>query len=109
MSIEFLSIRQVKAARALLGWSQNDLVEASGVSYATIARLETGDGPLRGRGQTVASIRAAFRNIDPVKEIARYDIRRILSQEPVVVGLTIVAQRETPQGILYEIDSGKKN
>lgn len=60
MSIEFLSIRQVKAARALLGWSQNDLVEASGVSYATVARLETGDGPLRGRGQTVAAIRAAL-------------------------------------------------
>ena len=38
-----ISIRQVKAARALLGWSQDDLAENSGVSNPTIARLETAD------------------------------------------------------------------
>lgn len=35
-----ISIRQIKAARALLAWSQADLAEASGVSEPTIARLE---------------------------------------------------------------------
>jgi transcriptional regulator with XRE-family HTH domain len=57
LSIENLSIRQVKAARALLGWSQHDLAEASGISYPTIARLEKNDGVLGGRPSTSAAIR----------------------------------------------------
>jgi len=60
MSIEKISIRQVKAARALLSWSQEDLAEASGVSVPTIARLEASDGPLGGRSSTAAAIRAAL-------------------------------------------------
>lgn len=60
MSIEFLSIRQVKAARALLGWSAHDLAREAGVSYPTIARLEAGDGQLGGRESTVAAIRDAL-------------------------------------------------
>lgn len=60
MSIEKISIRQVKAARALLSWSQEDLAEASGVSVPTIARLEASDGPLGGRSSTVAAIRSAL-------------------------------------------------
>lgn len=60
MSIEILSIRQIKAARALLAWSQHDLAEASGISYPTIARLEKKDGPLGGRAATINSIRTAL-------------------------------------------------
>jgi transcriptional regulator with XRE-family HTH domain len=37
-------MRQVKAARSLLGWSQKDLAEYSGVSLSTLNRLERGDG-----------------------------------------------------------------
>jgi predicted transcriptional regulator len=66
-SIEFLSIgavvvsiRQVKAARALLAWSQGDLASASGVSEPTIARLESQDGELGGRADTSAKIVAAL-------------------------------------------------
>ncbi len=40
----------VKAARALLGWSQSDLARHSGISEPTIARLESIDGELGGRG-----------------------------------------------------------
>lgn len=47
-----ISIRQIKAARALLAWSQADLAEASGVSEPTIARLEAQDGPIGGRPET---------------------------------------------------------
>nr|WP_269799785.1 helix-turn-helix domain-containing protein [Mameliella alba] len=50
----------MKAARALLAWSQHDLASASGVSYPTIARLEKEDGPLGGRAATVAAIRSAL-------------------------------------------------
>lgn len=37
-------IRQVRAARSILGWSQKDLAARSGVSLSTLNRLERGDG-----------------------------------------------------------------
>ena len=55
-----LSVRQIKAGRALLGWSQSDLASASEVSEPTIARLESVDGELGGREATVQKIRAAL-------------------------------------------------
>lgn len=60
MSILKVSIRQVKAARALLAWSQADLAKASGISEPTIKRLEAADGPLGGRSDTADKIRAAL-------------------------------------------------
>ncbi len=56
MSILKVSIRQVKAARALLGWSQEELATRSGVSIPTIKRLEAADGELGGRQDTAGSI-----------------------------------------------------
>ncbi len=55
-----ISVRQVKAARALLDWSQADLAKASEVSEPTIARLESADGPLGGRTDTGEKIVAAL-------------------------------------------------
>jgi predicted transcriptional regulator len=55
-----VSVRQVKAARALLGWSQDDLAKRSGLSYPTIARLEVSDGDLHGREATVSAIVGAL-------------------------------------------------
>ncbi len=55
-----VSVRQVKAARALLAWSQGALAEASGVSEPTVARLEAQDGDLGGRADTGAKIVAAL-------------------------------------------------
>ena len=57
-----VSTRQIKAARALLAWSQADLAQRSGVSEPTVARLEAVDGELGGREQTVAKIRIALEN-----------------------------------------------
>ena len=54
------TIRQIKAARALLGWSQSDLARHSGISEPTIARLESAEGVLGGRGETIRKIRAAL-------------------------------------------------
>jgi predicted transcriptional regulator len=79
VSIEILSIwilklttiRQIKAARALLGWSQSDLARHSGVSEPTIARLESADdGELGGRGETVRRIRTALQagNVEFIDE-----------------------------------------
>lgn len=59
-SVQKVSIRQVKAARALLAWSQADLVQHSGVSEPTVKRLESQDGALGGRTGTAEKIVGAF-------------------------------------------------
>lgn len=55
-----ISVRQVKAARALLGWSQADLARESGVSLPTVKRLESEDGELGGRADTATKIVTAL-------------------------------------------------
>jgi predicted transcriptional regulator len=61
-SILKVSVRQIKAARALLDWSQDDLARAAEVSIPTIKRLEAFDGPLGGRGETADRIVGAIRS-----------------------------------------------
>ena len=70
MSILKVSIRQVKAARALLAWSQQDLASAAGVSVPTVKRLEAADGPLGGRAVTTQKLQAALEHggIDFIEE-----------------------------------------
>ena len=61
MSISKISIRQIKAARSLLGWSQDDLAERSGVSKPTIGRLESQDSEtIGGREETGTALIAAL-------------------------------------------------
>jgi predicted transcriptional regulator len=60
MAHPVISVRQIKAARALVGWSQEDMAKRSAVSYPTIARLESSDGELGGRKDTVGKIVAAL-------------------------------------------------
>jgi transcriptional regulator with XRE-family HTH domain len=55
-----VTIRQVKAARALLGWSQDDLAEKSGVSKPTIGRLESREGDFGGYDRTRDAIISAL-------------------------------------------------
>jgi transcriptional regulator with XRE-family HTH domain len=59
-SILKVSIRQIKAARSLLAWSQEELAQAAEVSIPTIKRLEANDGPLGGRSETGEKIRKAL-------------------------------------------------
>jgi transcriptional regulator with XRE-family HTH domain len=69
-SILKVSIRQIKAARALLAWSQEQLAAAAGISVPTIKRLEAQDGVLGGRADTGEKIEAALRKagIDFIEE-----------------------------------------
>lgn len=60
MSILKVSTEQVKAARALLRWSQSDLAKASGVSLPTIKRLEAETGEFGGLASTAEAIRTAL-------------------------------------------------
>lgn len=51
---------QLRAARALLDWSQDQLAEKSGVGVATIRRLEGQSGNLRTYSDTLWRLQAAF-------------------------------------------------
>jgi predicted transcriptional regulator len=55
-----ITTRQIKAARSLLAWSQEDLASRSAVPYPTIARIEALDGRIRGRASTAAKIVTAL-------------------------------------------------
>lgn len=60
MSIPKVSIRQLKAARNLIGWSQEQLAQYAGISLPTVKRLESKEGWLGGRPTTVHKIRTAL-------------------------------------------------
>ena len=51
---------QIRAARALLGWRQEDLAKASNVGTATIQRIEKSEGPITGYVSTVMRIQTAL-------------------------------------------------
>ena len=51
---------QLRAARALLGWRQEDIAQAAKISVATIRRIESQEGPLTGYVSTLVKIQAAF-------------------------------------------------
>ena len=50
---------QLRAARALIGWSQAQVAEAAGLSVPTIKRAE-GQAALSASAEAVAAIRAAL-------------------------------------------------
>lgn len=53
-----ITARQIRAARALLGWSQQMLADQAVVSLNSLKRLETGQGDPR--LSTIQSIRKAL-------------------------------------------------
>lgn len=55
-----ITVPQLRAARALLGWSQDTLAGRSGVSKPTIARLELADGEIGGYASTRDKLRQAL-------------------------------------------------
>ncbi len=55
-----LQVAQLRAARALLGWRQEDVAKAANVGVATIRRIENQEGPLMGYVSTLLKIQGAF-------------------------------------------------
>ncbi len=55
-----LTSGQIRAARALLDWSQLKLADESGVSLATIRRIESDRGPDRSTGPNLEAIQRAL-------------------------------------------------
>jgi transcriptional regulator with XRE-family HTH domain len=54
-----ISNLQIRAARALLGWSQQRLADAAGVSAITVKRLEASDETFQARYETVMKVQGA--------------------------------------------------
>ncbi len=74
-----LQAAQIRAARALLGWRQDDLAKAAEVGLATVARIEQGEGMVQGNFSTIARIQQA---------LEREGISFIADQEG-VIGVTL--------------------
>lgn len=55
-----LTAEQLRAARALVRMTQEELAAASGASIPTIKRWEGGAGPLTGSAATVSAAQAAL-------------------------------------------------
>tara|TARA_R110000787_G_C13395474_1_gene443013 strand:+ start:1412 stop:1648 length:237 start_codon:yes stop_codon:yes gene_type:complete len=57
-----LTSGQIRAARALLDWSQKNLADESGVSLATVRRIESNRGPDRSTSPNREAIQRALEN-----------------------------------------------
>ena len=53
---------QIRAARALLGWNQNELADVASIGVATLRRLEASDTQLRGSAEVIWKIQVALEN-----------------------------------------------
>ena len=51
---------QIRAARAILGWSQDQLAQRAGIGLATLRRIEQGEGLVKGNFSTILKIQKAF-------------------------------------------------
>ena len=83
---------QIKAGRALLGWSQADLANRSGIARATVARIEA--LMMLPRLDTVGKLRQAFK-----------DGGVIFHDDDVGNGFTIVVSDKTIEQLLEESHS----
>jgi transcriptional regulator with XRE-family HTH domain len=55
-----LQVAQIRAARALLGWRQDDIAQAAKISVATIRRIESQEELSTGNVSTLLKIQGAF-------------------------------------------------
>jgi DNA-binding transcriptional regulator YiaG len=58
--INQISGRQIAAARALTGVSQESLAKDANISIATLRRMEASDGPATGLANNVMAVRRAL-------------------------------------------------
>jgi transcriptional regulator with XRE-family HTH domain len=62
--------RQIRAARAMLGWSRDDLLNAAGISMSALLRLERSMAD--SRGSTINKVASAL-NTAGIEFLARED------------------------------------
>ena len=81
---------QIRAARALLSWSQEDLSAAAGVALGTVYKLEKAHGPATANMSTLLRIEAAFQ---------RAGVRFIAEDERGGVGLRLTQSHRREPGV----------
>lgn len=64
-----ISNLQIRAARALLGWSQTKLAEEAGLSVITVKRLEASDEQFQARFDTVVKVKEAVERAGVVFQV----------------------------------------
>jgi len=77
---------QIRAARALIHWSQEDLAKKAGIGVATVRRIEVGDGLVSGNVTTVFRIQ---------KALERAGIRFTTDDESDGIGVRLILRRTT--------------
>ena len=70
-----LTARQMKSARALLGWDQRMLADAAGLSLPTVQRMETSEHIVRANVDSLIKVVDAIR-VGGVELIAEGDTSR---------------------------------
>lgn len=61
--LQFLALitgRQLKAARALVGWEQTDLAKKAAVAISTVRRMESFEGEVGARTATLSLVQKAL-------------------------------------------------
>ena len=64
MFLIVISGRHIRAARGLLGWTQRELSKKAKVALGTIRRMESFDGPVSARTETLGQIVVALEKAD---------------------------------------------
>src|SRR5262245_33186697 len=95
------TIEQIRAARALLDWSQSDLAHHAGLSQTGIARIENGAN--QPNSQTLHKIQTAFENAD-IEFLGDSGLRKRTGEIKVLKGKTGFAQFR--QEVLEEARKG---
>jgi transcriptional regulator with XRE-family HTH domain len=77
-----LQSSQLRAARALLGWRQEDLAQAANVGLATLARIEQGAGVVQGNFSTIMKLQSTLelQGISFINEPGGYGVRLDLAR-----------------------------
>ena len=52
--------QQIRAARALLGWSARELADRAGLHITTVQRMEMGRGPVNGNIRSIRRLQEAL-------------------------------------------------
>ena len=55
-----ISGRHIRAARALIGWTQRQLSKKSNVALGTLRSMESSDGPVRSQTETLGRVVASL-------------------------------------------------
>lgn len=84
-----MTIEQCRAARGLLGWTQQDLADACGLSKTAINNFEKGNSDIK--SESLRAIRMAFESLD-IDFIGQDGLKRRTEKSEIIKGSQIYEQ-----------------